>query len=560
MTIPLDEFEQIIDEQILKRGLSYFTDGAIIDFSEITRGEYKAVVAGNEDYTVNLKIASNIITKFSCNCPYDLGTICKHIVAAIFYLQQHQLKLGQALPTSIRNNKKKSISKQVKELLSSISHQELIDFVEENSKNNQAFRNLFLANFGYLRTDQSQEFYQKQIHSILQTAAGNYGWIDWSGMINVVTASQPFLDHAEKYLANNNFENVFFISTALLEEMTEAFQYGDDSNGDLGYFIESAMSLLLQLTQEKLPPDLKKTMYEYCISSFNQKIFEGWDWHLEILHIASELVETESDNDIIISCLDTINGEYEQNRAQAFELDLLRKFKSEKEIQKYIDTHISNSLIRSQAIETAFAVEDFKRAKELTKDGIIYDEKDKLGLAEEWYDWLLKIALAENDTIQIIEHARFNLINSSREKQNYYQILKDQITIENWHPFLEELIKEVTPKKRWHYSELIRNIYIREEWWDRLFLMLKQDLSLNNIKDNEKYLAKDYSPELINFYSERVINYIEKNVGRSFYKSACQYLQRMKKLGGDVQVNTLIELLRKKYPQRKALLDELSRL
>lgn len=39
----------------------------------------------------------------------------------------------------------------------------------------------------------------------------------------VVNTTQPFLENAEQYLQNKNIENVFLISTALLEEMTEAF-------------------------------------------------------------------------------------------------------------------------------------------------------------------------------------------------------------------------------------------------------------------------------------------------------------------------------------------------
>jgi hypothetical protein len=85
----------------------------------------------------------------------------------------------------------------------------------------------------------------------------------------VVNTTESFLENAKKYLANTNFENVFFISTALLEEMTEAFQYRDDSNGVLGYFINSAMELLSNLTQEKLSNSLKQELFEYCISSFN---------------------------------------------------------------------------------------------------------------------------------------------------------------------------------------------------------------------------------------------------------------------------------------------------
>ena len=559
MRIPLNEFEQLIDERILKRGLSYYKGGAITDFSEISNGEYEAIVSGTEEYTVQLEISNNTITEHNCDCPYDMGAVCKHVVAVIFHLQQDELELNQPNFTIQKKKKTKSVSQQVKELLKEISHSELIEFVQENSKKDKKFRNYFLASFGHLSQNQSKEFYQKQIHSILQSAAGRDGWIGWSDMKYVVNTTEPFLENAEKYLVNNNFENVFFISTALLEEMTEAFQYGDDSNGDLGYFIESAMELLSKLTQEKLPKALKEEIFEYCISSFNQKLFDGWDWHIGMLRIACELIEKESDADIILSCLDTINGEYERERAQSFKLDLLRKFKSEKEVEKYINKHISNSSIRTKEIEKAFKNKDFERVVNLSKDGIKCDEKDKPGLVKVWYNWLLKVAQSQKDTPKIIEYSRFLFIDNFHPEQDYYQILKDNIEDENWHPFLEEIIKEITPKQRWTYTELIRKIYIKEELWNRLFLMLKQNLSMENIQQNEQYLSKDYSSELIELYSERIINYVEKYIGRSHYQTACRYLRRMKKLGGNDKVNELIELFRKQYPQRRALIDELTR-
>jgi len=49
MKIPLNEFEQHIDEHILQRGLSYFKGGAITYFSEISNGEYESTVSGSEE-------------------------------------------------------------------------------------------------------------------------------------------------------------------------------------------------------------------------------------------------------------------------------------------------------------------------------------------------------------------------------------------------------------------------------------------------------------------------------------------------------------------------------
>jgi len=559
MRMPIKEFEQLIDEIILKRGLSYFKGGAITDFSEISNGKYEAIVSGTEDYNVQIEIRNNTIVEHNCDCPFDMGPVCKHVVAVIFRLQQDELELNKSNFTIPKKQKSKSVSRQVNELLDTISHKELMEFVHENSKRDKKFRNSFLASFSHLSQNQSKEFYQKQIHSILQIAAGRDGWIGWSDMKYVVNTTEQFLENAEKYLTNKNFDNVFFISTALLEEMTEAFEYGDDSNGDLGYFVESAMELLSELTCEKLPKLLKQEIFEYCIDAFKQKLFEGWDWHLGMLHIAVELTEKEKEADIILNCLDSVNGKYEIEQAQFFKLELLRRFKGEKEVEKYINKHISNSSIRKAEIEMAFKNQNFERVIALSKDGIKCDEKDYPGLVKVWYNWLLKVAQVQKDTSKIIEYSRFLFIDNFHPEQDYYQILKDNIEDENWHPFLEEIINEITPKQRWNYTELIRKIYIKEEWWDRLFLMLKQNISMENIEQNEKYLAKDYSSELIELYSERITNYVEKFIGRNHYQTACRYLRRMKKLGGKEQVNDLIELFRKLYPKRRALMDELNR-
>lgn len=559
MQIPLSEFEQYVDETILKRGLAYFRGGAIVDFSEISNGEYEAIVSGTEDYTVQLEVENDTIIEHNCDCPYDMGSVCKHVVAVIFYLQQDELELNQITPNSPKKKKTKSVNQQVKELIKDISYNELIEFVEENCKRDKKFRNYFLASFGHLSQNQSKDFYQKQIRVILKTAAGRDGWIGWSDMKYVMNTIQPFLDNAGQYLQKNSFENVFYISTTILEEITDAFQYGDDSNGDLGYFIDSAMELLSRLANEDIPIPLKQEIFEYCISAFKQKRFQGWDWHLGMLYVASDFVVNESDADIILNYLDSLNGEYERESAQSYKLELLRKYKDPKDVEEFINKNISNYKIRKQEIEKAFENQNFERAITLAKDGIACDEESKPGLAKDWYDWLLKIALLQNDTLNIIKYARYRLIENFGSSLDYYQILKNTIEPEKWHSFLEEIIEEVTPKNRWTYIELIRNIYIKEEWWDRLFLMLKQNLSLENIQENEQYLAKNYSTELIELYRERLLSYIEKNVGRNHYQKACRYLRRMKKLGGNNKVNESVELFKRLYPQRKALMDELSR-
>ncbi len=560
MNIPLDEFEQIIDESILKRGLAYFERDLVTDFSEISRGEYEAIVSGTEDYSIQLVIKNTTITEHNCDCPFEGGPVCKHVVAVIFYLLQEELDLNQITTKSPRKPKSKSLNKEIKDLLKSVSNKELMDFVVEYSKSDKKLSNYFLATFGYLSQNQSKEFYQKQIQSIVKTAKGRDGWIYRSDMNYLVKSIKPFLDNAAKYLQHQNFENIFYLSTSLIEEMIKANKYTQDENGDLDYIVGFAIELLSKLTKEKTSETLKNEIFEYCITSFNQRSSENWGWYLNILRIADNLVENGRDVNMIISLLDNGYGDYELSCVQAYKLELLNKYKDTKEIELFINAQISNPVFRQQELEKAFGNKNYDKAIELAKDGIICDKEKKPGLVIDWYEWLLKIAMAQNDKINIIQYARYGFIKSFRPKQDHYQILKNTIEPEKWHPFLEEIIQEITPLKGWTYDLIIRKIYIKEEWWDRLFLKLKQNLYFEMIEEYEQYLAKDYASELIEFYNELIREYVDFYLGREHYQKACKYIIRMKNLGGNEQANDLIQLFKKQYPQRRALMEELKKI
>ena len=93
------------------------------------------------------------------------------------------------------------------------------------------FRNLFLSSFAHLNESQSKEFYQKQIKSVLNSATDRHGFIGWHEMKYLEQGIDPIIAIAEKQLESKNYLIAIYICTALMEEMTEAIQYSDDSNG-----------------------------------------------------------------------------------------------------------------------------------------------------------------------------------------------------------------------------------------------------------------------------------------------------------------------------------------
>jgi len=234
--------------------------------------------------------------------------------------------------------------------------------------------------------------------------------------------------------------------------------------------------------------------------------------------------------------------------------------KGEADADKFIEQNLNNPELRRKAIDKALKAKNYEKAISLARDGISMDIKSKPGLALEWYDWLLRVAVAQKDTPRIIEYARFLFVDGFRHDQDYYGILKLHIEPAKWNNFVEGLIEDIKSKDRWSNIDVIGKIYISEKWWQKLLQLIRETPHLPYIQRYEQYLAAEYPGELAELYEQGVIDYLRKSMGRDHYKEACRFMRRMIKLGARDRVNSLVEKLRKEYPKRKALMEELDRI
>ncbi|HUW07475.1 MAG TPA: SWIM zinc finger family protein [Williamwhitmania sp.] len=517
---------------------------------------------GTEDYTVQLTLKNGVITEYVCDCPYDFGPVCKHVAAVIFYLQQDELELNKKTKRAKTGQaaKRKTVVEQVNELLEKATHEELKQFVREKTAANPPFRNLFLSSFAQHNSDESKELYVKQVKSILKTASDRHGFIDWSASRIVGNAVDNLLETAQKQINNHNYKSAVFICTAIMEQMTEALQYADDSNGDIGGCVDAAYEMLFTIAQEQSSEEIRKLIIEYCFAAFDKQIYSGWDWHIGVLRLAALLLKTEEETEHIFKQIDEAQrSDYEREEAQSIKYDILLKTKGENAAEKYLEQNITNSNLRREAIQKALKKKNFEKAISLAKDGVNYNLKDKPGLVVEWYDWLLKIAQAQNNSEKIIEYARLLFIDNFRHEQDYYHILKQHVKPEKWNAFIEAVIQDITTKKQWFDSGLIASIFIKEEWWDRLLELVNKSPDLNTIDHYEKHLSKNYANEIVELYAKGIIKYMKNNMGRDHYQNACRYIRKIIKLGARDKANGIISYLRTEYPKRKALMDELNK-
>lgn len=562
--IPISDFEQFVDEKLLSRGLSYFENGQVTSFEELSPGEFEAEVAGREDYDVRITVSRKKITSYLCTCPYEHGTVCKHIVAVLYYLRNEEekhksadYKKGTAKKPASR---RKTVSEQVDELLGALSHDDLNSFIKEQCLADPAFRRSFLSGFMYKSPAESPEKYREQVKNILRSAKDKDRFIKWNHAGIVGRSVNEMLVIAMKHIDSGNWLSACHICFPVAEEMVKALQFADDSNGDIGGNIETAFEILYSVATSDRPEEIRAYMLDQVLHYYRKNVFSGWDWHTDLIGLAVELVKTEKEAGKVLSLLHAhVHSEYEGEQMTMLEYELIRKMKGDDEAEKFVSQNLDTPELRRKALEKALSDKDFGKARSLAHAGIKNDAETKPGLAKEWYDWLLRTAIAEKDKPHVIEYARYLFVDGFRNDQDYYQILKKNTDPAEWNNYVEGLVDDIRRKSRWVNIDVLAKIYITEKWWNRLLDLVSGTTHLPYIKRYEQYLAADYTEELLGLYEKGIIDYLKVNTGRTHYKEACRYLERMLKLGGLARVRNLIADLRREYPQRRALLDELNR-
>ena len=84
----LSSFEKDIEPQIVQRGGAYFAENAVLNLEQITKEDWRAEVKGTDIYSVSIAIKGKEITAWECDCPYDWGPVCKHVVAVLYAIRE----------------------------------------------------------------------------------------------------------------------------------------------------------------------------------------------------------------------------------------------------------------------------------------------------------------------------------------------------------------------------------------------------------------------------------------------------------------------------------------
>jgi len=574
MNLTLKNLKNQISDKIVQRGYAYFTDGLVDDLEETKSGNWQAFVEGSDIYHIKISLKNDAIENYSCDCPYDGGPVCKHIVAVLYAIQGEindgvEIIKSENKKDNKSNNKEHSGKELFLEILNKIKEEDLKNFIKEYSSHNKEFKNMLLARFSTLSNKDGKEKYFQLVRNAIKSGKGRDGFIDYYTVSKVFNPIYELLNQAKKMVAELNYTDAFAIAQSVVEEVVPAMSEMDDSNGEAGGAVDEAFEIIHNIAQLDVAPQFKDTMFDYCLSECKKIKYSDFGYDDNFLNL---LVELATDTEKETKCLKLLDellrinySEWDTIKLIELKVSLLKNRNKTEQAQTLVLENIHIKQFRATIVNDAIERKEYETAKKLILEGIeIETRKGHLGSAISWNEKLLEIAQTTRDIGAVRELSKL-LFKEKHYDFKYYKILKSTYSAEEWKIIIEQFIKEIQERKQygWGYSSAatIAQIFIQEAYWKRLLTLVQLNSFLEFIEHYDNYLMERYPSEMLAVYTQAVRTYAEKNIGRDKYIVVARVLKKMQKMeNGKELVKNIISSFKTQYKMRRAMMEELDKI
>ncbi len=570
----ISDFESdLIDERILDRGREYFVMGKVGGLRHADGKTILAKVDGSQIYNIRVSINGDEIMSWSCSCPYDLGDICKHVVAVFF-----ALKDGKTDGGNHNDNQPEQIN--IDEIISTLSRDELADIVKQKAEDDGLLVARLRARLGGDDVTKVKKSFKRIIRASIARVKRR-GGIEYGDTYDAVEGAREIFDECMQNEIVNP-ERAIIGYESIIEELAPAVNYSDDSDGDIGELIRGSFDRLKVCVAVKLPEKVRIELFKYLVNESQKDIYQEWDWPWEFLRVAAEIADRSQEQ----SLLDTANkivemaserrkkreidfpsyssksfdsgknsfiDRYDQERATEIELRVLERLHSDKDIDSFLMNHRHLYNMREKEIERLITKCDYKTAQSVAEEGITQASKEKYpGLINTFRKCQLTVAKKTEDVNSICSLAQILYLDNHQHETEYYELLKKYTADDKWSTVRKSIIKSLDTD--WNRARLFEY----EKSWDELAKLVEVTESLATCY--EKQLVKSHKDVIVRAYIKLVGEGMDYPGGRAQYQEKCQMLRKLQNYGAEDKVNEIIADWQKKYERRKALIEELRKL
>lgn len=578
--LTLDNFDQQLPKDLLKKALPYFQKGAVLYVDQSDDGVWKAEVDGSETYSVEITLDGRVVTESFCDCPVESAT-CKHVVATLFALRDELKKQAKQPKTAAKKSKKLTIA----ELVQQVEANELRAFLTEYATTDKTFATKLQLHFAAKddRIDVGKH-YTELIKKLVREQSGRHGFIEYRATFKLAKEVDVLLATCTKLIGQQNFKDALTLGFVLLREMMTVLTESDDSAGNIGGSVSGAVDLLrdLALADDLAPPLRRQLFDELATELTDNRYFDYGDAGLWMLDVTYQTALRLPEPDLFLALIDRLmplhkssTSTFYQDQLRTMRVKFLRDIGRTDEADRQMQASMDIVAVRAEAVEEAIRTKQYDRAKTLLLEGIrIAEGKQHPGTVSGWEKELLTIAEAEN-SVHEIRRLTKRFAFDSRFDAGFFRRWKATFPPDEWadeYRFLVERIRREeaeeakTRRPGWGYSAgdallaRLGPLLVEEKQWAYLLALVQQAPRLDALKQLLPYLAGPYPAEMLALFLPAIRRVAEQASTRPDYKNVASLITLVRKHIADSQTptNALIHELKATFIKRPAMQDELS--
>lgn len=558
----LNNFHKYISQKIYERGEGYYEYDSISNVEHDYPDTWTAEVEGSDLYSVEIELNDNEIVSWKCNCPYDYGDICKHVVAVLLYIKDHKAEH----PVNIEISPSPA-QEQLAEILKQTGNKELTSFLSQYADKHPDFYQALISNLHLKKKASPTVDYVKEIQKCFNVRS-SYNKYDYFNEGRGISSNlDTYIEKAKSLIKLSCEEEALTILLHIVKKIGDDYEEFDDYNGDLACVCQEASEIIAIMIKSGLPDNLLEIMVDELSQMIKNSNYDNYDL-ADLNQILYSISLKTSDFEKGIAIIDeTLKAEPDSFRTSSLvksKIELLGQAGEKEEVENVISFYLYLPEIRKIRLKELISQKQYERAISTIDEGIILaEEKNHPGTVSDWKDEKLSVYQLIKNKEKVIDLAEDLFVNG-RGSMKYYHILKTVIPTEKWASYLDDfLLKSGKQKMCGIIGHVLAQIYIAEKYWDRLMDYVEKNIQLgkySSLSEYESYLKPLYPERMLAFYSSQITNYAAKNMGRDHYRYVADVLKIMKKYpGGNEMVDTLLAHFKSAYSNRRAMMEELGK-
>ncbi|HKL47398.1 MAG TPA: hypothetical protein VJ878_01920, partial [Candidatus Izemoplasmatales bacterium] len=255
----LSNFEEFINEVILERGKNYFRLGRY-KLMHCIDNQFTYQVYGTRNYTSKVTFKAGSLHSYACDCPYDMGPICKHIVCVLYDIKENR-----------RDDSDIGLSN-IDELLDGFSESKMRNELKKLLELNPTYLQKLLFKHGYFNADSISDLVSRAFYAA-NIDCDDYDYVELDDFSDIL------IGVVKKIEKSHSLAEMILITKDIKQEVEDLFisfygfsDYLDDN--ETYYFPEFVETYLYQYRDNKSEEDI-----ELIVDTYVDEFIDTVDYH-----------------------------------------------------------------------------------------------------------------------------------------------------------------------------------------------------------------------------------------------------------------------------------------